>query len=62
MNAVIVPEGDGRWMEYAGGYTDMLAQRGADIAGRAGEKREAVEACEGARRTRRSPRGRSASA
>src|SRR5690606_13449116 len=26
-----VPEGDGRWIEYAGGYTDMLAQRGADL-------------------------------
>src|SRR5690606_16595117 len=24
----IVPEGDGRWTEYAGGYSDMLAQRG----------------------------------
>ena len=32
---VIVPEGDGRWIEYAGGYTDMLAQRGEDVgAGR----------------------------
>ena len=35
VNAVIVPEGNGRWIEYAGGYSDMLAQRGADIAGRA---------------------------
>src|SRR5262249_36558581 len=32
VNAVIVPEGDGRWSEYAGGYADMLAQRGADLA------------------------------
>jgi ATP-binding cassette subfamily F protein uup len=32
VNAVIVPEGSGRWAEYAGGYTDMLAQRGEDIA------------------------------
>ena len=32
VNAVIVPEGDGRWVEYAGGYADMLAQRGADLA------------------------------
>jgi ATP-binding cassette subfamily F protein uup len=32
VNAVIVPEGGGRWAEYAGGYTDMLAQRGEDIA------------------------------
>ncbi len=32
VNAVVVPEGGGRWAEYAGGYTDMLAQRGEDIA------------------------------
>ncbi len=28
VTSVIAPEGDGRWVEYAGGYTDMLAQRG----------------------------------
>ena len=38
VTSVIVPEGDGRWIEYAGGYTDMLAQRGADL------KREAAKA------------------
>ncbi len=27
VHAVIVPQGDGHWREYAGGYTDMLAQR-----------------------------------
>ncbi|HJU32027.1 MAG TPA: ABC-F family ATP-binding cassette domain-containing protein [Hyphomicrobiaceae bacterium] len=32
VNSVLVPEGDGRWVEYAGGYSDMLAQRGADLA------------------------------
>jgi ATP-binding cassette subfamily F protein uup len=32
VNAAIVPDGGGRWNEYAGGYTDMLAQRGEDIA------------------------------
>src|SRR5262249_35264789 len=31
VSSVLVPEGDGRWIEYAGGYTDMLAQRGADL-------------------------------
>jgi ATP-binding cassette subfamily F protein uup len=31
VSAVIAPEGNGRWVEYAGGYTDMLAQRGADL-------------------------------
>ena len=37
VTSVIAPEGNGRWIEYAGGYTDMLAQRGADL------KREAVK-------------------
>lgn len=32
VNAVIVPEGGGKWNEYAGGYSDMLAQRGEDIS------------------------------
>jgi ABC transport system ATP-binding/permease protein len=31
VTSVIAPEGCGRWIEYAGGYTDMLAQRGADL-------------------------------
>jgi ATP-binding cassette subfamily F protein uup len=31
VSGVIVPEGDGRWVEYAGGYSDMLTQRGADL-------------------------------
>jgi len=31
VTSVIAPEGDGRWIEYAGGYTDMLAQRGGDL-------------------------------
>jgi ATP-binding cassette subfamily F protein uup len=34
VSGVIAPEGDGRWLEYAGGYSDMLAQRGADLARR----------------------------
>jgi ABC transport system ATP-binding/permease protein len=31
VDGVIVPEGNGKWLEYAGGYTDMLAQRGDDV-------------------------------
>jgi ATP-binding cassette subfamily F protein uup len=31
VTSVIAPGGDGRWVEYAGGYSDMLAQRGADL-------------------------------
>jgi ATP-binding cassette subfamily F protein uup len=35
VDAVIVAEGDGRWTEYAGGYSDMVAQRGAGVEVRA---------------------------
>ena len=34
VNAVVVPEGDGSWSEYAGGYSDMMGQRGGDLTGR----------------------------
>ena len=29
--AVLVAEGDGKWVEYAGGYSDMVAQRGFGV-------------------------------
>jgi ATP-binding cassette subfamily F protein uup len=29
VTSLLAPEGDGRWIEYAGGYSDMLAQRGS---------------------------------
>jgi ATP-binding cassette subfamily F protein uup len=32
VTSVIASEGEGRWQEYAGGYTDMLVQRGPAIA------------------------------
>ncbi len=35
VNSVLVPEGNGRWTEYAGGYEDMLRQRGEDIVRKA---------------------------
>ncbi|MBN9598636.1 MAG: ATP-binding cassette domain-containing protein [Afipia sp.] len=31
VTSVIAPEGRGKWVEYAGGYSDMLAQRGEDL-------------------------------
>jgi ATP-binding cassette subfamily F protein uup len=31
VSAALVPEGNGKWLEYAGGYSDMLAQRGTDV-------------------------------
>jgi ATP-binding cassette subfamily F protein uup len=38
VTSVIAPEGNGKWTEYAGGYSDMLTQRGADL------KRETAKA------------------
>ncbi|OYU47696.1 MAG: elongation factor 3 [Rhizobiales bacterium PAR1] len=32
VDLVIAPEGKGVWQTYAGGYSDMLVQRGADLA------------------------------
>jgi ATP-binding cassette subfamily F protein uup len=31
VSSVLVAEGDGRWIEYAGGYSDMVAQRGQGV-------------------------------
>jgi ATP-binding cassette subfamily F protein uup len=41
VSGVIVPEGNGRWLEYAGGYSDMLAQRGADLTRQGAKPSEA---------------------
>ena len=35
--SVINAEGEGRWLEYAGGYSDMVAQRGSGVAARVRE-------------------------
>jgi len=35
VSAVIVSEGGGRWTVYAGGYTDMVAQRGEGVTAKA---------------------------
>jgi ATP-binding cassette subfamily F protein uup len=37
VTSVIAPDGNGKWIEYAGGYSDMLGQRGTDL------QREAVK-------------------
>ena len=36
--SVVASEGDGRWIEYAGGYSDMVAQRGSGIGARIAAK------------------------
>ncbi len=46
VTSVIVAEGDGSWIEYAGGYTDMLAQRGPGIATLAPAKPRSAAAAE----------------
>jgi ATP-binding cassette subfamily F protein uup len=44
VSSVIVPEGNGRWIEYAGGYSDMLTQRGADLTREPATARSVKEA------------------
>jgi ATP-binding cassette subfamily F protein uup len=46
VSGVIAPEGAGCWTEYAGGYSDMLAQRGADLTRDSGkqEKEKSIKA------------------
>ena len=50
VTSVIAAEGSGRWIEYAGGYSDMLTQRGplatpsAQIAARPTQRRRDAEA------------------
>ena len=39
--SVLVSEGEGQWVEYAGGYSDMVAQRGAGVGARVVEKPKA---------------------
>jgi ATP-binding cassette subfamily F protein uup len=43
VTSVIAPEGNGQWIEYAGGYTDMLSQRGADLRREAAKPAAAAE-------------------
>jgi ATP-binding cassette subfamily F protein uup len=38
VTSVIASEGEGRWTEYAGGYSDMVAQRGGGVSAKAEAK------------------------
>ena len=38
VTSTVASDGDGTWTEYAGGYSDMVAQRGAGIGKRAAER------------------------
>jgi ABC transport system ATP-binding/permease protein len=44
VTSVLVAEGDGRFIEYAGGYSDMVAQRGYGITAKEPEKAPFVPA------------------
>jgi ATP-binding cassette subfamily F protein uup len=44
VTSVITPEGNGKWVEYAGGYSDMLAQRGTDLQEKAVKAAASTEA------------------
>ena len=37
--SILVSEGDGEWLEYAGGYSDMIAQRGQGVDARKAAER-----------------------
>ena len=48
VTSVIATEGGGKWVEYAGGYSDMISQRGGDlgakkVAGKLSKKELAAE-------------------
>ena len=44
VTSIVMAEGGGRFVEYAGGYTDMVAQRGEGVQARAAVKTERVKA------------------
>ncbi len=43
VTSTIATEGDGRWIEYAGGYTDMLSQRGTTASSPAAATKSRAE-------------------
>src|SRR5680860_1405681 len=63
VTSVVAFEGDGQWIEYAGGYSDMVAQRGHGVGGlpleepasKRGTRPAASEKRAGAQRKRLSP-------
>ncbi|HEX4766526.1 MAG TPA: ABC-F family ATP-binding cassette domain-containing protein [Lichenihabitans sp.] len=47
--SVVVAEGKGRWQEYAGGYADMVAQRGEGVTARTADAVPKLRSAEGGR-------------
>ncbi len=55
--SVIVAEGNGRWVDYAGGYSDMVAQRGAGVSKPASRGPSAPKPLPGSDRKTQAPPG-----
>ncbi len=53
--SVLVAEGEGKWLEYAGGYSDMLAQRGFGFAAPAPPSKAAEKKPDGKDASERPP-------
>ncbi|MBI5260852.1 MAG: ATP-binding cassette domain-containing protein [Bradyrhizobium sp.] len=58
VSSVVAPDGKGKWIEYAGGYSDMLAQRGSDLTretvkAQVGEEKKEAKAAAPAQAPRR---------
>ncbi len=41
VTSTLISDGDGRWQEYAGGYSDMIAQRGEGVRAKAAQNKAA---------------------
>ncbi len=62
VDTVLVSEGEGRWVAYAGGYSDMVAQRGVGVQARGVVARRARRTSPGRLRRPRRPARRRRSA
>jgi ATP-binding cassette subfamily F protein uup len=55
VTSVVMSEGNGVWREYAGGYSDMLAQRGSGVEARRSARRAPATAAPSATAARPAP-------
>jgi ATP-binding cassette subfamily F protein uup len=55
VTSVVASEGHGRWREYAGGYSDMVTQRGAGVEKKAVEKPRRIKESESPRKASSTP-------
>ncbi|MGL4974772.1 MAG: ABC transporter ATP-binding protein, partial [Bosea sp. (in: a-proteobacteria)] len=44
VTSTLISDGDGRWTEYAGGYSDMIAQRGEGVRAKVVQNKAAAAA------------------